>query len=206
MSSDDDRWYRQQLGAAGLGLVAGLVVVVPAVLWLSGWLGGPQTKAAGRQAPPDPVAAATIKMAEVKPVKVRPIERGESASQYQMATADPRVTLEPPPQPVVEKVPVSVPAPKAVEPPRPRVEDVLALAERRIGNGDIGGAREVLTAGESIAPGPITFALAETYDPNMLAAWGTRGVSADVTKARALYFRARDLGVGRAQARLDQLK
>jgi len=34
--SDDDRWYRQQLGAAALGLIAGLIVVVPAVLWLSG--------------------------------------------------------------------------------------------------------------------------------------------------------------------------
>ena len=30
-------WYRQQMGAALLGLAAGLMIVVPAVLWMSGW-------------------------------------------------------------------------------------------------------------------------------------------------------------------------
>jgi len=35
--SDDDRWYRQQMGAAFLGLLAGLLIVVPTVLWLSGF-------------------------------------------------------------------------------------------------------------------------------------------------------------------------
>jgi TPR repeat protein len=40
----------------------------------------------------------------------------------------------------------------------------------------------------------------------MLAAWGTRGVTADVTKAKSLYARARDLGITRAQMRLDQLR
>jgi TPR repeat protein len=50
------------------------------------------------------------------------------------------------------------------------------------------------------------FALAETYDPNMLAAWGVRGVTADVMKAKALYFKARDLGIVRAQMRLEQLR
>ena len=29
---DDDRWFRQQIGAAALGLIAGLMIVVPAVL------------------------------------------------------------------------------------------------------------------------------------------------------------------------------
>jgi TPR repeat protein len=64
----------------------------------------------------------------------------------------------------------------------------------------------MLTASESVGPGPIVFALAETYDPNMLAAWGTRGVTSDVAKARALYRKAVELGVNRAQARLDALK
>ena len=50
------------------------------------------------------------------------------------------------------------------------------------------------------------FALAETYDPNMLAAWGTRGVAADVAKARALYRKALSLGAERAQVRLDALR
>jgi TPR repeat protein len=49
------------------------------------------------------------------------------------------------------------------------------------------------------------FMLAETYDPNMLASWQTRGITANPERARALYQKARDLGEGRAQQRLDWL-
>lgn len=200
--NNDDRWYRQQMSAAVLGLVAGLMVVVPAVLWLSGWLGGPQTRASVARQPAAEQKTADIRTADVKPVKVqvRPVERTEVAAQYVTAAVEPRpITLEPPP--VVEQAP----GPRA-EPPRSKVEDLLAQAERRIESGDIPGAREMLASSESMASGPIIFALAETYDPNMLAAWGTRGVAADVTKAKSLYFKARDLGVVRAQVRLEQLK
>src|SRR5207245_10773411 len=34
---DQDRWAGQQLYAAGLGLLAGLALVVATVLWLGGW-------------------------------------------------------------------------------------------------------------------------------------------------------------------------
>ena len=34
---EDDRWFRRQMGAANPGLIAGLMIVVPAVLWLSGF-------------------------------------------------------------------------------------------------------------------------------------------------------------------------
>jgi TPR repeat protein len=40
----------------------------------------------------------------------------------------------------------------------------------------------------------------------MLAAWGSRGVSADVARARALYRKALNLGVANAQHRLDALR
>ncbi|MBX9591174.1 MAG: hypothetical protein K2X43_17950 [Hyphomonadaceae bacterium] len=194
--NDDDKWYRQQIGAAALGLVAGLMVVVPAVLWLSGWLGGPQTRASTARQPAIEHRTADIRTPAVK-VQVRPVEKSEVASQYVAASLESRqVVLEPPP--VVEQV--------AAAPQRPRVEDMLAQAERRIENGDIPGAREILASGEGAASGSMMFALAETYDPNMLAAWGTRGVAADVTKARSLYYRARDLGIVRAQVRLDQLR
>ena len=66
-------------------------------------------------------------------------------------------------------------------------------------------ARELLS-GDGSPSAPLLFALAETYDPNMLAAWGSRGVSADVQRARALYAKALDLGFGRAMARLDALR
>jgi len=211
VNSDDERWYRQQLGAAALGLVAGLIVVVPSVLWLSGWFGGPQARSAARPAAADQGAA--IKMADVK-VKVVPLEKTENASQYVTAAVDPRPAAVEAPPPVMEKAPVTLPAPtpiaapspKPVEPQRPRVEEVLAQARRHIERGDINSARELLLAGQSAAPGPIAFTLAETYDPNMLAAWNTRGVISDVHKARSLYLKALELGDGRARKRLDELR
>jgi hypothetical protein len=87
-----------------------------------------------------------------------------------------------------------------------RVEEILAQAARRVGNGDVVGAREILAAAEDGAQGPVTFALAETYDPNMLAAWGTRGISSDVVKAKALYRKAQELGIARAHTRLGALE
>jgi hypothetical protein len=206
VASDDDRWYRQQIGAAALGLVAGLMVVVPAVLWLSGWLGGPQTRAASARQVASTERMPEIKAAEVRPVRVqvRPVEQPEPAAQYVPTTAEPRPVAVVAP-PVIEHTPPPAP-PAKVEPPAPKPEDILAQAVRRIETGDILGAREVLAASDTVKSGPVTFALAETYDPNMLAAWGARGVSADVVRARSLYFKARDLGVARAQLRLDQLK
>ena len=210
VGSDDERWYRQQVGAAALGLVAGLIVVVPSVLWLSGWMGGARTSA--RQAGSEPIA---VKVAEVKStsdiravkVQVVPVEKTETATQYVAASVDPRLAMAPT-APAIEQAPVPIPVPVArtVEPKQPRADEVITQVERRIGSGDIAGAREMILANETAAPGAMIFALAETYDPNMLAAWGTRGVSADVVKARSLYQRARDLGEARAQMRLDQLK
>jgi hypothetical protein len=52
----------------------------------------------------------------------------------------------------------------------------------------------------------VFFALAETYDPNMLTAWGVRGVAADIARARALYRKALSFGVATAHARLEALK
>ena len=43
-------------------------------------------------------------------------------------------------------------------------------------------AREMLAAAEDRRQGLVSFALAETYDPNILAAWGTRGVAGDIAK------------------------
>ena len=130
-----------------------------------------------------------------------------------VVAALPPAAAQPPPGTVVTSLPpvaVLPPPPRAEPPPRSRVEELLVHAERLIDGGDILGARGVLAGNEGVVSGPaagsLVFALAETYDPNMLAAWGTRGVAADVTKAKSLYGKARDLGVARAQMRLDQLR
>jgi hypothetical protein len=86
----------------------------------------------------------------------------------------------------------------------PRVEELLADARQLIRSGDIPGARKVLAAAETADSGSLTFLLAETYDPNVLPA-GLKATMADSQRAKALYRRARDLGDGRAQGRLDAL-
>ncbi len=79
-------------------------------------------------------------------------------------------------------------------------------ARRRIENGDGMGGGELLIAAGSDPQGLVPYALGETYDPNMLAAWGTRGITPDVSKAKALYGEALDLGNARARRRLDELQ
>jgi hypothetical protein len=207
--SDDDRWYRQQMGAALLGLAAGLMIVVPAVLWMSGWLEPRKAKPAAIAH----VAAATtdLKTAEIRTVKVQvhPLEKpAEAAAQYVTGSIEPRVAPES--SQVAEQLSASALAAKfadaQVAEARTRLKDLLAQASRRVESGDVTGAREALATAEEGSQGPASFALAETYDPNMLAAWGSRGVAADVAKARALYRKALNLGVANAQNRLEALK
>jgi hypothetical protein len=207
VSNEGDRWFRQQMGAAALGLAAGLMIVVPTVLWLSGWIGG-------KQKTPSTVTAQGdfVKPSEVKTVKVqvRPVDRssGETASQFVSGS----VSAEAPRRPDTPAMIATarVPEPAIIRAPevsqQSRAEEVLAQAARRIESGDIAGARDLLSGGEVQSVGQASFALAETYDPNMLAAWGTRGAVADVAKARALYAKALNLGVGKAMVRLEGLK
>jgi ATP-dependent protease ClpP protease subunit len=86
-----------------------------------------------------------------------------------------------------------------------RVEEILPQAARLVSSGDVIGARDMLAAAEDGGQGPVTFALAETYDPNMLAAWGSRGVTSDVVRAKALYRKALVFGITKANMRLEAL-
>jgi hypothetical protein len=144
-------------------------------------------------------------------VQVLPLDRpAEAVAQYVTGSLEPRSALETG-QASTEQ-PASAlaarfadPQPQAAE-GRVRIDDVLAQAARRVESGDVPGARAILAAGEEGSQGPVSFALAETYDPNMLAAWGSRGVAADVAKARALYRKALNLGIANAQSRLEALQ
>lgn len=177
---DDERPMLKQMGAALLGLVAGLLVVVPAVLWLTGWMGPQKSAIVG-------VGVRESQLGELAISKPRVIE-GSAVLQSDVTAGLPSGYGRSP----------SIDATQ-------QIETVLVRARQRIDSGDVVGAREILSA-DSDHSGPLLFALAETFDPNMLAAWGSRGVSADVQRARALYAKALDLGYGRAMARLDALK
>jgi hypothetical protein len=47
--------------------------------------------------------------------------------------------------------------------------------------------------------------LAETYDPLVLATWGTYGTRGEATKAREFYAKARAGGIQEAKDRLEAL-
>ena len=207
---DDERWYRQQMGAALLGLAAGLTIVVPTVLWMIGWF---EPYKSMPSAMSHVAAAATdLKSAEVRTMRVpvQSLEKpAEAAAQYVTGSIESRVALESGPsaseQPSASALAAKFADTRVAE-ARGRPDDLLAQASRRVGNGDVAAAREMLAAAEEGSQGPVSFALAETYDPNMLAAWGSRGVTADVAKAKALYRKALSLGVVNAQNRLEALK
>jgi hypothetical protein len=83
---------------------------------------------------------------------------------------------------------------------------LLASVELLVAGGEVGMARALLLQSELRGHPAVMFALAETFDPNMLAAWSVTGVNAEPAKARELYSKALDSGIERAKARLDALK
>lgn len=86
--------------------------------------------------------------------------------------------------------------------------DATRLIERAtllLGQGNIGTARIVLESAAEAGNAPALFALAQTYDPISLAAWGTLGTQGDVAKARELYAKAFAGGVREARDRMNAL-
>ncbi|MGI9408855.1 MAG: hypothetical protein ACR2OV_02190 [Hyphomicrobiaceae bacterium] len=82
----------------------------------------------------------------------------------------------------------------------------LAMARKTIKAGDMDSARVMLAKLASQGNTDAIFALAETFDPNVLAAWGTHGEEADSEKARMFYSMALAQGVDRAAGRLQALQ
>ena len=82
---------------------------------------------------------------------------------------------------------------------------LLARAKALVGQGNIGAARDVLERAAETGSAQATFALAETYDPNVLATWRTLGTRGDATKARDLYARAYEGGIKAAKDRSHAL-
>lgn len=83
--------------------------------------------------------------------------------------------------------------------------EVVRESASMIARGDITGARVLLGQAVEAGEPAAMLALAETYDPNMLAAWGARGQAADVGAAKQLYSRALSAGEPRARQRLQAL-
>ena len=203
VGGDHDRGFRQQMGAAFLGLVAGLVLVVPTVLWLSGTFAGPQKAKTvpalpSVSAPGEFGSGATVKVAKVRPIDPTTFVAGP----LEPRAVEPHA-LEPRAPEIVHTAAPTISV--ATSEPRSHSDDSLAEATRRIETGDVAGAREILAALEESGQASALFALAETYDPNMLAAWGTHGIAADPDRARALYKKALQQGFDKARRRIEEL-
>jgi hypothetical protein len=83
----------------------------------------------------------------------------------------------------------------------PDAARLMARASALLAQGSIGAARLVLERAAETGNAQALFALAETYDPNVLATWRAYGTQGDATKARNLYARAYEGGIKAAKNR-----
>jgi hypothetical protein len=111
---------------------------------------------------------------------------------------------------VTSLVPISEFAPAALVDEDPQrlipTAQILAVAERFIATGDILAARAMLSNRAGSGEPRALFALAETYDPSMLASWNARDAEPSTNYARFLYEAARRGGIAEAQTRLEALR
>jgi uncharacterized membrane protein len=83
---------------------------------------------------------------------------------------------------------------------------LMARASLLVIQGDIGAARIVLERAAEFGSAAALFALAETFDPAVLSAWGTVGTQGDAAQAGDLYAKALAGGVAEAKDRLATLR
>jgi hypothetical protein len=117
--------------------------------------------------------------------------------------------------PVDEKNPTAAdqaPAASARGDAQPNSEEVavaaglVARASALLRQGDIGAARVVLERAVEMGSAQASFSLAETYDPLILAKWGTYGTRGDAIKAQNLYAKADAAGIKEAKVRVKALR
>jgi hypothetical protein len=81
---------------------------------------------------------------------------------------------------------------------------LMSRASLLLSQGDIGAARAVLERAAETGNARALFALAETFDPVVLAAWGALGTRGDATRAQELYAKALAGGIQEAKSRLTR--
>jgi hypothetical protein len=175
---------RFQLAMAVLGFIGGLVLVVPLVLWVV-----PKHASIfpGATAAQPPVVAAQI-------VATEPIATPSLVSAPTIAVRDD--------------------APSAGDDAGGDArghtsagnDNPVETARGLIRSGDILGARRILGRPELGQSGQALFMMAETYDPNVLAALGAMDVHAETSMARRYYEAALSQGVAAASPRLEALQ
>ena len=107
-------------------------------------------------------------------------------------------------KPVTKPAAAEQPATPAVQ-GDPEAARLTARAKALLAQGNIGAARSVLERAVEMGSAEASFALAETYDPRILASWGTYGTRGDASKARELYAKAMVGGIQEAKDRFNTL-
>jgi uncharacterized protein YmfQ (DUF2313 family) len=110
------------------------------------------------------------------------------------------------PQPVAPAVEAPAPATKLVREMDPQqVKLLMQQGEQFLAAGDVITARTVFQRAAEAGNAAAALALGATYDPDVLAKMGARGVNPDVQKARIWYERAKEYGSADAPRRLEAL-
>jgi hypothetical protein len=108
-------------------------------------------------------------------------------------------------------VPAAAPVAAPSEPAKTRVLDAEEIAtlyrrsEELVAQGDIAGARLLLTRAAEAGDARSALALGATYDPAVLGKLGVLGVKPSPEKARGWYAKAAEFGSGEATRRLEVL-
>jgi len=161
--------------------------------------------------PPAPVPAAPTlaRPASPQPTAARPQEAQPAPVEVASAKADQpmgnRASLAPSP-PVREQK--AAPA-EAAPPARPlsadEIETLLEQGRKFLSVGDFVSARTLFGRIAEARDARGALALAETYDPILIAKSGVKGITPDIAKAREWYAKAQDLGSPDAGSRLGAL-
>jgi hypothetical protein len=176
----------------------GLALLVPIVLWQKGRI--------------DPVGsvvriASTFGLAVAAPPEI--VRREASTGAPRTVRVPVEVINPASTAPVSASVAVIKPVPVegvTAQNEAARSEARLGDARRRVGEGDLRAARSMLEDQAISALPTARFLLAETYDPNFLAARGVRSVRAEVPRAVELYRQALDGGIDAARQRINALR
>jgi hypothetical protein len=208
--------------AASAGLILGGLATGASMMLRPGQAVTEPSRRAELAAEP-PVALADI--AKREQPKAEPMAAAEPARPEPPAASPERdrdvaVT---PTEPAVEPAPsrppqvMSQPTKIVATPPAPtrtirltpaelhQVQNLMASGRTRVAAGDVAGARAIYQRAADLGDGPAALALAETYDPAVLARPGVTGIKADLSTARHWYQTAADRGVVEARARLERL-
>lgn len=171
---------RYQLGMGSIGFLGGLALIVPFVLWST--------------------SATTT--------------TGQSSGLSKPATISAVLATDASRSPALVSVPTIATRESSVGINRSHSQrgsasdtiETIETARNLIRAGEIEAARRLLSQPEIEESGHALFMLAETYDPNVLAALGATGVLAEAEMARHYYQAALTEGVEAAAARLEALE